>query len=595
MAFQHWVAFVRNASPDVLAKEHLMCPLLWCRDDFKSLDSCLKHVSTCPWLPNAWYWCPLCHRPERFTAQQSRTEKNLKDCGQWKESKVKRAVSFFKHFGRRCASVRQPERRGAVRLSRPLEPTVKRISACGVDKKCEMDGNPSTPGLSSHAPDYGTKPPKLPSDDFLDHFPEDAQPSCKAVEMGRNSYVEHGGWEMDGYAPVELSSQGSSNGYPQHPELAGSSPAAMPTSPFSIEDRNDPSEPSSAMDLDQSDTSYVVSPCSTVGSPVQGSFLRCASEPSAPTSPISSSSIPRMLAKYHSIDVGSNSFDGYSAGWPIISNLFEYDHKDQSQHTLTDIVDTSMSDSSPLEGEAVSVGRHSQGSLMADDLRPLVHALSKDWVQSLALRPELSSVQERIASSSSYEKGLQTLRRCFCEAIPWKFEDVYSLMNLVVACAYSLYHDDASFSWECLFLDIVQWRHAIAEEEDRTLFVRIADLIWSPPGFSAAVRHAALIQPSSLGASPFSKENAVSASYSSAEGARTMTNRWPSLSLLVSNQETNPLQYLKHGDAIKTCLRYLDGKFPAPPVRTYPSFTRHRPKGRARLYRLSLSIEQKSS
>lgn len=37
-----------------------------CLTAFDNLESCLAHLSTCPWLSNAWYWCPFCTRPEQF-------------------------------------------------------------------------------------------------------------------------------------------------------------------------------------------------------------------------------------------------------------------------------------------------------------------------------------------------------------------------------------------------------------------------------------------------------------------------------------------------------------------------------------------------
>lgn len=104
-AFQHWVAFDRNASSDIPDKEHLMCPLLWCRKRFDDLGSCLQHLSTCPWLPNAWYWCPYCHRPESFTMQETETKDTVQCRLRRKLSKLKRAVSFFRRFGPKTASL----------------------------------------------------------------------------------------------------------------------------------------------------------------------------------------------------------------------------------------------------------------------------------------------------------------------------------------------------------------------------------------------------------------------------------------------------------------------------------------------------------
>lgn len=78
-----------------------MCPMLWCRDTFEAQLETINHIPTCRWLSDTWYWCPSCSRPETFM-----------DCGgtggqvplQRKESRVKRAMTFFKHFGRRIST-----------------------------------------------------------------------------------------------------------------------------------------------------------------------------------------------------------------------------------------------------------------------------------------------------------------------------------------------------------------------------------------------------------------------------------------------------------------------------------------------------------
>lgn len=101
-AFQHWVAFDRNASPDIFDQEYLICPLLWCRKRFEDLGSCLQHLPTCPWLPSAMYWCPYCHRPESFASLGLDNKTNPQH--RLRRKLAKRAASFFRRFGRKNAS-----------------------------------------------------------------------------------------------------------------------------------------------------------------------------------------------------------------------------------------------------------------------------------------------------------------------------------------------------------------------------------------------------------------------------------------------------------------------------------------------------------
>ncbi|KAL8784255.1 MAG: hypothetical protein Q9213_004077 [Squamulea squamosa] len=67
LAFQLWVAYDLYGRRKEDLTSQLKCPLIGCSTDFESLGSCLQHLTNCKWLPNAWYWCPLCKRPERFT------------------------------------------------------------------------------------------------------------------------------------------------------------------------------------------------------------------------------------------------------------------------------------------------------------------------------------------------------------------------------------------------------------------------------------------------------------------------------------------------------------------------------------------------
>ena len=97
------------ATSNSRTKDLLTCPLLWCRHSFDSLESCLQHVSTCQWLPNAWYWCHQCRRAELFTPEEPSSALPCLHSVRRKDSKLKRAVSFFKQMRRRsCSPQRYP-------------------------------------------------------------------------------------------------------------------------------------------------------------------------------------------------------------------------------------------------------------------------------------------------------------------------------------------------------------------------------------------------------------------------------------------------------------------------------------------------------
>ena len=150
MAFQNWVAYGRADSPDSRT-----CPLLWCRHNFENLESCLQHVSTCQWLSNAWYWCPRCRRAELFTPEDSIAQPSVQLIHR-KDTKLRRAVSFFKHIARRSRS----QERGT---SSTVCPVNKQTSVAGPDpisgnrEKEPTNEPPFTRDLSLFDEDFHSK------------------------------------------------------------------------------------------------------------------------------------------------------------------------------------------------------------------------------------------------------------------------------------------------------------------------------------------------------------------------------------------------------------------------------------------------------
>ncbi|CZR51610.1 uncharacterized protein PAC_01487 [Phialocephala subalpina] len=66
LRFLAWVAYTRKYTDESITDdERRTCPLLWCREVFKSQEEMLKHVFNCPHLSKGLYWCFHCQKPER--------------------------------------------------------------------------------------------------------------------------------------------------------------------------------------------------------------------------------------------------------------------------------------------------------------------------------------------------------------------------------------------------------------------------------------------------------------------------------------------------------------------------------------------------
>ena len=137
-AFLHWTANIRPALPET-SKERLMCPMLWCRrGTFEDIHSLMRHVKSCSWLSNYWYWCPRCSRPERFIGRSSMHVTGPNHTLQSKTSKLRKAVAFFKHLGRRSLVRKQN-----ASLTPRLELDTDGWSGKNPYKTCEMSDTSS--------------------------------------------------------------------------------------------------------------------------------------------------------------------------------------------------------------------------------------------------------------------------------------------------------------------------------------------------------------------------------------------------------------------------------------------------------------------
>ena len=118
------------------------------------------------------------------------------------------------------------------------------------------------------------------------------------------------------------------------------------------------------------------------------------------------------------------------------------------------------------------------------ELRERVNALNQKWIKELTSHhgPDVRF----FSLSTPFEKGIQSLQKFYRGTLLITFEDVFALMHIVHACA-SIYHGvDEPHFWHAFFLDILQWYRAIATDEDKLLFLKVAFRLWCVPGYSLA-------------------------------------------------------------------------------------------------------------
>ncbi|KAL8940422.1 MAG: hypothetical protein Q9216_002827 [Gyalolechia sp. 2 TL-2023] len=253
----------------------IQCPLIGCRSAFDNLESCLAHLAECAWLSNAWYWCPFCVRPERFTAQDHISDSALK-FGQsggdpkpsplqhYKDPKSKSgAVRFLKTVGGKLGFLQRSSRSQAftkklVSHSVANQPQVSQSLAGASITVADKQPSIAMEKVAPLRQDYIGAPfatvcePGYPSRYSIPELEGDVR---QAVELSGDQYTE-----MWYHAPAELPDHGYDR--PLQQELLGSAASHMNTN------HQYPSYKRWPLDYDRSPSSpsYSVDPSATVAS-----------------------------------------------------------------------------------------------------------------------------------------------------------------------------------------------------------------------------------------------------------------------------------------------------------------------------------------
>ena len=355
------------------------------------------------------------------------------------------------------------------------------------------------------------------------------------------------------------------------------------------------------MDIDGLEAFNFVSPVSPTLTIRESTFTPL-SDLVSPISPVQTSTFPDLLSPISPIEVGSLS-DLFSPVSPIENTPREWSMESHLRRPILSIVTNSETlkmnglsrntardnagseqakerlPDNPIQPEALEpADRYSNGILskeelptsqtLVKDVRDLINSLNVYWLDKLSSISGLQAIKARFHLNSPVDTGLQALQRCFRGILPTTFDEVFSLTELAFACAYIIYEDDDTYSWDGFFRDVLEWRHAIIDEEDQHLFSSVAFSIWSPPEMPEVVRqgaaHSRRPSLSSLSPSiesPFDSRNM--ACFSEANSSRFALQQ---LSARV-RCETNLMNTLMNEKVIKVCSRFLDGNLlPKTPI-----------------------------
>ncbi|MCJ1281554.1 hypothetical protein MMC26_000874 [Xylographa opegraphella] len=207
------------------------------------------------------------------------------------------------------------------------------------------------------------------------------------------------------------------------------------------------------------------------------------------------------------------------------------------------------------------VQMQSQHALI-EALRRVSSMLYKRSIRNLRRDPVTGAVRSFIENMPSpeniIERGLANLRRVFSNSLPNRLMDIYAMLHVTYVVAIVANQEDVAGIQRDLYADILNWSLAIKSIDERTLFVKIAELMWASehtkmncPRIVSDVSSGTLNQTCFTSILPPVCELPVFQSDSSSPtGFVTLEG--------CSNDSTALFQALKGGTAIYLCKQYLD-------------------------------------
>ena len=417
LQFLHWVESTRTASsesfPEISSKEKLICPLIWCRTSFKDLSSTLEHVSACPLLSDACYWCPYCGRPERFKKREPTSFGMIHRNESDKETTYRRAETFFKRSGHQDNG--------------HADPSSSPISRASIERF----------GEKTHHPDLGRKVHQNP----------------RRVGFGDSNL-----YDLDDKAqyatPASDSSRLSLNSDPTTTTLKLREPACLQSLPrwSVISERSVAAVDTHADRYHKPDNAFIPGNKTSV-SPIQVSTTL--SGVGACVSPLQ---IPQSDAPtlYSSI----KKYTGPS-----------FDELQSSIRNAKGIVTPSPttfhgSESSYCEE---SISSHAYVADLCDGIR----AMSEEWIRRLALSAKIPRLDSQFYARALFRLGIAALSNNLRGAGPSSFQDVLAMTHVVITSSSIVRENDDERSWNLILEGAYQWKTLISDPTEREIFVRI--------------------------------------------------------------------------------------------------------------------------
>ncbi len=195
-----------------------------------------------------------------------------------------------------------------------------------------------------------------------------------------------------------------------------------------------------------------------------------------------------------------------------------------------------------------------------EDLCETVRVLNEEWLRRCQSTPDLVPRASALSLRSLLDEGTQTLQLVFRGSLPETFDAVFALAHIACAAAYMIHKDDGSHCWNDFFLHILKMHTLIQNVNDARVFVQLVNLLWWPLGSSARRCCSTYFLDESSGTLvPLRRpvlglDGLVSTGPIDLQAPRYTAKQ---------GSMTN-IHWLQDGPVLEQCSRFLDGKSPHP-------------------------------
>lgn len=514
-AFLYWVDNFRSHDFVYQNREHLMCPMLWCRASLKDQQETIDHVTRC-------HWCSSCSRPEAFMNHRSTAGQVPL---QRKVSRMKRAMTFFKLFGRR-RSIRGKIAWTSSKEAREQADT-SRYAYVNVNARDQNDPAEMHCVSKRYEMACSTTKHMLPRAEMssrLSHVVQHELPQMedKSTFEASSPWTEPTGsqqmmamqslHELCG-PPTIIAELPSHHSHivqhelpqPDHEQaLRASLPRAeLSASPtltvqgelLQLEHR---SAGSTAKDVSH-ELPNVYSPKSE-----ERGHIVSSDHDSIPSRLLSSSTrvaalLPadRDLSSPKLLQRSLSSVNAAASRPESICDFLQHqlwtEMATSTSHTIKgkgpSRAGADLSVHNPFaiasRDEALSSdGEFTNMQPLVEELREYFFIVNHEWLQRLAPYEDLSILCSSPSTRNLFELGMNALIQYFNGTNVTSFVDVFALIHVALVFAYMVHKDDASYRWDEFWHDVLLWQYAIVDDSERSSFVRVTNELSTPQGSS---------------------------------------------------------------------------------------------------------------